>query len=254
VIFSAVIFLCLYLPLAQNTHLNMEDRTMKKYVAEFIGTYGLVFFGTGAIIVDDLTGGTISHVGIALTFGLVVMAMIYAFGDISGAHINPAVTLAFWFSGRFPGKQVRPYIASQVFGALCASGTLYLLFPSHPDLGATLPIGSLFRTFILEVVLSFFLMTVVVNVSSGSKEVGTLAGIAIGATVLLEAMFAGPITGASMNPARSLGPALLSGHFNDLWIYLTAPVLGASLAIFGCRSVKGQECCPLPSAICNSSH
>jgi len=210
---------------------------MKKYIAELIGTYGLVFCGTGAIIINDLTGGTISHVGIALTFGLIVMAMIYAFGDISGAHINPAVTIAFWFSGRFPGRHVIPYIVSQLAGAMLASATLILLFPTHPNLGATLPADTALQSFILEIILTLFLMLVIINVSTGSKEMGIMAGIAIGATVLLEAMFAGPISGASMNPARSIAPALLSGQLDHFWIYLTAPVIGASLAILGCKSV-----------------
>ncbi|HNQ12916.1 MAG TPA: MIP family channel protein [Bacteroidia bacterium] len=226
---------------------------MKKYIAELIGTYGLVFCGTGAIIINDLTGGTISHVGIALTFGLIVMAMIYAFGDISGAHINPAVTIAFWFSGRFPGRHVIPYIVSQLAGAMLASATLILLFPTHPNLGATLPADTALQSFILEIILTLFLMLVIINVSTGSKEMGIMAGIAIGATVLLEAMFAGPISGASMNPARSIAPALLSGQLDHFWIYLTAPVIGASLAILGCKSVKDKECCPMPSALCKAN-
>ena len=223
---------------------------MKKYVSELIGTFGLVFCGTGAIIINDLTGGTVSHVGIAITFGLIVMTMIYAFGDISGAHINPAVTIAFWFSGRFPGRQVMPYIVSQLIGSMFASATLMLLFPTHPTLGATLPANTVTQSFILETILTFFLMLVIINVSTGSKEIGVMAGIAIGAAVLLEAMFAGPITGASMNPARSIAPAILSGQLDHFWIYLTAPVIGAALAILGCKSVKDKECCPLPSAFC----
>ncbi len=223
---------------------------MKKYISEIIGTYGLVFCGTGAIIINDLTGGAISHVGIAITFGLIVMAMVYTFGDISGAHINPAVTIAFWFSGRFPGQQVFPYIVSQLTGAFMASMTLMLLFPAHPDLGATLPSYTIPQSFVLEIILTFFLMLVIINVSSGSKETGFIAGIAIGATVLVEAMFAGPITGASMNPARSIAPALLSGQLDHFWIYLTAPVIGALLAVLGCKSVKDKDCCPLPSACC----
>jgi len=219
---------------------------MNKYLSEFIGTFGLVFFGTGAIIVNDLTGGDITHLGVSVMFGLIVMAMIFAFGEISGAHINPAVTLAFWFSGRFSGKDVMPYILAQFLGAILASGTLLLLFPDHIGLGATLPSDTVLQTFILEVLLTFFLMLVIMNVSVGSKEIGTLAGIAIGATVLLEALFAGPITGASMNPARSLGPALVSGQFTHLWVYIVAPTTGAILAILLCKNLKGKDCCPLP--------
>ncbi len=239
--------------LKKNTE-TQRQQTMKKYISEFIGTYGLVFCGTGAIIINDLTGGAISHVGIALTFGLIVMAMIYAFGDISGAHINPAVTIAFWFSGRFPGRQVLPYIVSQLAGAIFASATLMLLFPTHLTLGATLPTDTVTQSFILEIILTFFLMLVIINVSTGSKEIGIMAGIAIGATVLLEAMFAGHISGASMNPARSIAPALFSGQLDHFWVYLTAPVIGASLAILGCKSVKNKECCPLPSVFCKSTH
>ena len=222
----------------------------RKYIAELIGTYGLVFCGTGAIIINDLTGGTVTHAGVAITFGAIVMAMIYAFGDISGAHINPAVTIAFWLSGRFPGREVLPYITAQLVGAVLASGTLILLFPEHSNLGATLPANSALQSFVLEVILTFFLMLVIMHVSTGSKEIGRLAGIAIGGVVLLEAMFAGPISGASMNPARSIAPALVSGELSHLWVYLTAPTLGAALAIVGCRSMKSKECCPYPSVMC----
>ncbi|MEZ4885783.1 MAG: MIP family channel protein [Chitinophagales bacterium] len=213
---------------------------MRKYLSEFFGTYGLIFFGTGAIVVNDLTNGSITHTGIVITFGLIVMVMIYAFGEISGAHINPAVTIAFWFSGRFAGKEVAPYILAQLVGALLASATLLLLFPTHATLGATLPSGTAWQSFVLEVILTFFLMLVIMNVSTGSKEVGTMAGIAIGGMVLLEAMFAGPISGASMNPARSIAPALLSGHLEHCWIYLTAPIIGAVGAIGGWKIVKRE--------------
>ncbi|MDN5205525.1 aquaporin [Fulvivirgaceae bacterium BMA10] len=223
---------------------------MKKLLAELIGTYALVFCGTGAIVINDITNGSVSHVGIAVTFGLIVMAMIYAFGDISGAHINPAVTIAFWFSGRFSPKLVIPYIIAQLAGGLLASLSLKLLFPIHETLGATLPVGTNMQSFVLEVILTFFLMLVIINVSTGSKETGTMAGIAIGAVVLLEAMFAGPVSGASMNPARSIAPALISGNLQHLWVYLLAPVLGASLAILGCRGVKQKDCCPVPSPFC----
>jgi aquaporin NIP len=211
---------------------------MKKYAAEFIGTFALVFCGTGAIIIDQQTGGQVGHAGIAATFGLIVLAMIYTFGETSGAHFNPAVSIGFWVSGRFEGKKVLPYILSQVGGALFASGLLRLLFPTNQLLGTTLPAGSSMQSFVLEFILTYFLMLVIINVSQGSKEIGVLAGIAIGATVLLEAMFAGPICGASMNPARSLAPALVSGNLQMLWIYLSAPVLGAICATVTWRLMK----------------
>jgi aquaporin Z len=204
---------------------------MNKWFAELLGTFALVFAGTGAIVIDQQTHGAVSHVGVAITFGLIVMAMIYALGNISGAHINPAVTIAFTIAGRFPLKQVLPYLLSQLLGALLASITLKYLFPANESLGATLPAGTPLQSFILEFILTFFLMLVIINVATGSKEQGLFAGLAIGSTVLLEAMFAGPICGASMNPARSVAPAFVSGHTEHLWIYILAPVLGAALSI-----------------------
>src|SRR5215469_11530962 len=220
----------------------------KKCFAEFLGTFALVFAGTGAIVINDVSDGAVTHVGIALTFGLVVLAMIYAVGDISGAHINPAVTSAFWLSGRFPGRSVLPYVVSQCLGAVVASCVMRLLFPAHIMLGATLPAGSDTQSFILELILTFLLMFVILSVSTGAKEKGITAGIAVGAVIALEALFAGKICGASMNPARSLAPALVSGHLEHLWIYLVAPVVGASLAIFGCRSCQEPGCCPMITA------
>ena len=217
---------------------------MKKFAAEFFGTFALVFAGTGAITINDLSGGTITHVGIALTFGLIVLAMIYTVGDVSGAHLNPAVTVAFWVAGRFPARSLVPYLAAQLTGAVAASALLRFLFPAHPTLGATFPAGSPAQSFVLEVVLTFILMLVILNVSTGAKEKGITAGIAVGAVIALEAMFAGPICGASMNPVRSLAPALVIGKFTHQWIYLVAPVLGAVLAVFSCRCMKEKECCP----------
>lgn len=206
---------------------------MKKYLAECIGTFAIVFCGTGAIIINEQTNGVITHLGIAITFGLIVMSMIYALGNISGAHFNPAVTIAFSIAKRFPAKQISPYIIAQLSGAFIASAMLRLLFPHNLLLGSTLPVGSALQSFIFEVVLTFFLMLVIINVAHGSKEQGMFAGMAIGSVVLLEALFAGPISGASMNPARSIAPAIISGNLQHLWIYILAPVVGAVLAI-GC--------------------
>ena len=220
---------------------------MKKLIAEAIGTFALVFAGTGAIVINDVTGGSITHVGIALTFGLIVLAMIYTVGDISGAHLNPAVTIGFWFAGRFPAAQIIPYVTSQLIGAFAASGLLRALFPQHTTLGATLPAGPEFQSFILEFILTFLLMFVILNVSTGAKEKGITAGIAVGAVIALEAMFAGKICGASMNPARSLAPAIVSGSLNHLWLYIVAPITGAATAIFACRGCQEPNCCPLPA-------
>jgi aquaporin Z len=213
---------------------------IKKYAAEFLGTFGLVFCGTGAIVIDEQMHGAIGHIGVAMTFGLIVLAMIYTFGNISGAHFNPAVSLAFWVARVFEGKQLLPYIISQITGAFLATIILKILFPENLHLGSTIPSGSYQQSFILEFILTYFLMLVILNVSQGPKETGTLAGIAIGATVGLEAMFAGPVCGASMNPARSLAPAIVSGNMDSLWIYLIAPVAGAILATITWRMMKNN--------------
>lgn len=217
---------------------------MKPLLAELLGAFALVFAGCGAIIVNDISGGTVTHVGVAMTFGLVVMAMIHAVGDVSGAHLNPAVTIGFWLTRRFPSRHVLPYVASQCAGALLASLLLAFLFPAHPTLGATLPAGSAMQSFVLEFFLAFLLMFVILSVATGAREKGIAAAAAIGGTVALEALFAGPISGASMNPARSLAPALVSGDLSSLWIYLTAPVLGAAAAIPLCRLSNGKCCEP----------
>ncbi len=210
---------------------------MRTYMAELIGTFALVFCGTAAIVVNQETGGVISHTGIAMTFGLIVMAMIYTFGDTSGAHINPAVTIAFLIMGHFSFKKLLPYIVSQLSGAILASALIYSLFPENEFLGATLPAGSSGQTFILEVLLTFLLMLVILKVSTGRKEKGIIAGLTIGSVVLLEALFAGPVTGASMNPARSIAPAIISGHLEYLWIYISAPIIGAAMAVPVCKYV-----------------
>jgi aquaporin NIP len=204
----------------------------RKLLSECIGTFAMVFCGTGAIVINQVSGGAITHAGIAITFGLIVASMIFALGDVSGAHMNPAVTLAFWSAGRFSRRDVFPYVLSQIAGAIAASLLLKFLFSDNQMLGATIPSGSAMQSFVLEVILSFLLVLVIFNVSSGAKEKGITAAIAIGGTVGLEALFAGPISGASMNPVRSLGPAVVSGYLSHLWIYILAPVLGAFAAVF----------------------
>lgn len=213
------------------------------WFAELVGTFALVFVGTGAIIVDGVSGGKITHVGIALTFGLVVLAMIYTLGDVSGAHLNPAVTLGFAAAGRMPPGRVPLYISAQCLGALLASGALRALFPTSASLGETLPTGTPLQSFGLELLLTWLLMLAILRVSTGAKEKGITAGICIGAVIALEALFGGPISGASMNPARSLAPALVSGHLQALWVYMAAPVLGAFLAFPTCAGMSAPGCC-----------
>jgi aquaporin Z len=200
---------------------------MSTLAAEGLCTFCVVFAGTGAIVINDISGGAVWHVGIALTFGLIVLAMVYAVGDVSGCHLNPAVTLGFLAAGRVSGRMVVPYIAVQCLGAVLASIILRALFPDHATLGATVPASGAMQSFLLEAILTFILMFVVLSVSTGSRDKGVLAGIAVGSVIALEALFAGPISGASMNPARSVAPALVSGQLPHLWIYLTAPPLGA---------------------------
>ena len=214
----------------------------RKFLSEMLGTFGLIFTGCGAIVVNDVTGGAIDHLGICTVFGLVVMAMVYSFGDVSGAHINPAVTIAFWISGRFPLKEVGPYILAQAIGSTAACALLLYLFPDESTfLGATLVSGSIMQSFVLEVAITFLLMLIIIMVATGSKEVGTLAGIAIGAAVAVLALVGGPISGASMNPARSLGPALVSGHMEHIWLYIIAPIIGAALAVPVSNVIKGPQ-------------
>ncbi|WP_299672296.1 aquaporin [uncultured Polaribacter sp.] len=216
---------------------------MKKYIAEFIGTFSMIFCGTGAMAVNEVTGGEVTHVGIAITWGLIVMAMIYAFGETSGAHFNPAVSIAFAYAKKFAWKEVPKYIVAQILGAFAASFLLWFLFPESENLGATIPTVTVWRAFVLELLLTFFLMVVIINVSTGSKEMGIIAGIAVGGVILLEAMFAGPITNASMNPARSIAPNMVSGNIEGLWLYILAPILGALLAVVSCKLIKDDDCC-----------
>jgi aquaporin Z len=215
---------------------------MRKLAAEAFGTFSLVFAGTGAIVINEAHAGAVSHVGIGLTFGLIVLAMIYAVGDVSGAHLNPAVTLGFFAARRFQGRWVVPYVGSQCLGAVLASGVLRAMFPSDLALGATVPSGgAASQSFAMELILTMILMFVILSVSSGSKEKGVLAGVAVGSVIALEALFAGPVSGASMNPARSLAPALVAWRLDHLWVYLTAPVLGAVAGVAVHRLVYGLE-------------
>ena len=205
--------------------------SLRKYLAEVIGTFTLVFCCTGAIVSNEVSGGAVTHVGICMATALTVLAMIYALGDISGAHMNPAVTVGFVLAKRMGIQEGIPYILAQVIGGLLGSIAIKLLFPMQIHLGGTYPTGSDLQSFILEIILTFFLMFVVLNVSRGEKEKGITAGIAISAVVGLEALFAGPICGASMNPIRSLAPALVAMDLHAQWIYLTAPFLGSIVAV-----------------------
>ncbi len=221
----------------------MSDQTnpynsFRTYLAEFAGTFFLVFSGCGSMVIDQIAPGQITHVGIALTFGLVVMAMIYATGHLSGAHLNPAVTLGFALCRHFSWKKILPYWLAQTLGAIAAAMVLKGLFGNVGHLGATLPRFNPWQAFVLEFFLTFFLMFVIMAVATDSRAVGEAAAIAIGGTVGLEALFAGPISGASMNPARSIGPALISGTFENLWIYLLAPFIGAVLGAFSYQAIR----------------
>ncbi len=218
---------------------------MKKYIAEFIGTFILIFCGCGAMTINEVTGGDVTHVGIGVTWGFVVIAVIYALGDISGAHLNPAVSIAFAFAKKFSWVEVPKYFVAQFLGGLLASYTLKFLFPTSEFLGGTHihEIIDPMRGFVIEFLLTFFLMLVIINVSTGSKEIGIVAGIAIGGVVMLEALFAGPITNASMNPVRSLVPAIASLKFDNLWLYIVAPTLGAITAVASCKLIKDDNCC-----------
>jgi len=211
------------------------------YLAEMVGAFALVFAGCGAIVVDATSHGQITHVGVAVSFGLVIAVMIYAVGHISGAHLNPAVTLAFALTRHFPLVRVPLYWVAQFLGAIIAALLLRGLFGDVAHLGATLPAGSATQSFGLEIVLTFFLMFVIMAVATDDRAVGEAAALAIGGTVLLDAMFGGPISGASMNPARSFGPALASWTWPHLWIYFAGPVIGATLGAYGYELVRGER-------------
>jgi aquaporin NIP len=208
--------------------------------AEAIGTFALVFAGCGAIMVEAKTG-QLGHVGVAISFGLVIMFGIYAVGHISGAHFNPAVTFAFALTRHFPWPRAVLYWSAQLFGALVAAALLRGSLGNIADVGATLPSGSQAQSFLWEIVMSAFLMFVILAVATDTRAVGEAAAIAIGGTVALDAMFGGPISGASMNPARSIGPAFVSGNLHALWLYIVAPILGASVGGLAYQFVRGEH-------------
>jgi aquaporin NIP len=219
----------------------MTSPLPQRLLAEFFGTFALIFFGTGAVVINESLGGSLTHTGVSLAWGLIVMVLIYAFGDLSGAHLNPTVTVGFAVAGRFPASELIPYILIQCLGAIAASMTLHLLIPENRLLGATLPSGGEVQSLILEFLLSAMLMMVILNVSHGAREKGITAGIAVGAMIGLEALVAGPVSGASMNPARSLAPALVSGHFEHLWIYVVSPVIGGLAAVPLFYALRGRN-------------
>ncbi len=214
---------------------------VRRAAAEFVGTFGLVFAGCGAVITNTIADGVVTHVGVALTFGLIIATMIYAVGHISGAHFNPAVTLAFAATRHFPLALVPAYLAAQFGGAIAASVALRLLFGDVAQLGTTLPTGGAGQSLALEALLTFFLMFVIISVATDTRAVGQAAALAIGGTVGLEAMFAGPISGASMNPARSLAPALVSGTWTAQWLYIVGPIVGALLGAFIYQFIRGEH-------------
>lgn len=215
----------------------MDSELLRRTGAEFIGTYALVTAGCGAIMVNAETGA-LGHIGIAFTFGLIIMVMIAATGHISGAHFNPAVTVAFALTRHFPWREVPVYAAGQTLAALLGALTLRVIIGDVAMIGATLPSGDVWQSFALEIVLSAFLMFVIISVATDTRAVGEVAAIAIGATVALDALWGGPISGASMNPARSLGPALVAGELGDIWIYLVAPVIGTTIGGFAYQLIR----------------
>lgn len=223
--------------------MNQPQQSLKKYLAEFFGTFVLVFVGTGVIITQEVSGRTPSDVVIAITFGLVVLSLIYSLGATSGCHINPAVTIGLYAAQRFPLRSVFPYLLCQTTGAIAASGVLRLLFPDTATLGGTRPSGSEMQSFVLECFLAMFLMFVILSITQPNLSSSNLAGIVIGSVITVEAFFAGSISGASMNPARSIAPALMQFHFESLWIYLTAPFLGVVSGVVLCRCLQPSGCC-----------
>lgn len=222
----------------------MNENSSKRYLSEAFGTFALVLLGTGSVAMREIAPEKMGTSMIALAFGLTLFFLVWIFENVSGAHFNPAVTLAAWRSGKFSGNQVLPYIVSQCSGAFSASLALKIIFPTSVWLGTTLPSGSVFQSLILEFFLTFVLMFAILNLPQKSRMKGLWAGFVVGLTVGTFALLAGPISGASMNPARSLAPAVVSGHLSGLWIYLAGPTLGAMVATFACKGLRGKSCCP----------
>jgi aquaporin NIP len=214
----------------------------RRALAEALAAFALVFAGCGAIVADGRYDGALGTVGVSLVFGLIIMVMIYATGHLSGAHINPAVTIAFTLTRHFPAREALAYVGSQVAGATAGALALLAVWTDKPaDLGSTVPSVGAGSAFVYELVLTAFLMFVIVAVATDTRAVGAAAAIAIGGTVGLDALFGGPVTGASMNPARSFGPALASGTWTDFWIYVTAPIAGAALGALAYQLVRGES-------------
>ena len=219
-----------------------KPRLSRRATAEGLGAFALVFAGCGAIVTNAERGGTLGSVGVSLVFGLVILAGIAAFGHISGAHFNPAVTLSFFITRHLPGRDAVTYVAGQLAGATAAALLLWLIWPGKPaDLGATVPTIAVGRAVIVEGVMSALLMLVILSVATDTRAAGAPAAIAIGATIALDALFGGPLTGASMNPARSFAPALVSGQWRDFWVYLAGPLAGAPLGALAYQFVRGEH-------------
>ncbi|KAM7463455.1 hypothetical protein LguiA_031576 [Lonicera macranthoides] len=214
---------------------------IQKVIAEAIGTYFLIFVGCGSVAVNKIYG-SITFPGIGVAWGLIVMVMVYAVGHISGAHFNPAVTITFAIFRQFPWKQVPLYIIAQMLGSVLASGTIYLLFaPKVEAYFGTLPVGSDIQSLVLEIIISFLLMFVISGVATDNRAIGELAGIAIGMTILMNVLFAGPVSGASMNPARSIGPAIVMHQYKSLWVYIVGPIFGTISGGFTYNLIRHTE-------------
>jgi len=226
----------------------MRPDLTRRALAEGLAAFALVFAGCGAIVANTVHAEALGGIGVSATFGLVIMAMIYATGHLSGAHINPAVTIAFTLTRHFPLRDALAYVAAQLAGASAAAFLLLAVWPAKPaHLGATLPSVGAGSALLYEVVLSAFLMFVIVAVATDTRAVGAAAALAIGGTVGLDALFGGPITGASMNPVRSIAPALVSGNLHALWLYIVAPIVGTCVGGLAYQFVRGEERPPLPT-------
>ena len=239
-------------PIQNHKESKMLKSKAPKYIAEALGTFFLVFTGCAAVVVNNLYQGALGHLGISLVFGWIVLAMIYTVGHISGAHLNPAVTLAFIYSGRLPRHEGPLYILGQLTGSLLAAVALKIIFVDSPiSWGETIPSGSWAQSFLMEYLLTSLLMFVVMGVATDHRAEGTMAGVAIGGTICLAALIGGPISGASLNPVRSLAPAILSGHFDHHWIYWVAPILGGLTGVFMYQKIACfSETNPTKSGCC----